>query len=68
MGRMNKNHKIMSTHNFVVFVHSFNLTSKNGLFVKQWSSEAEGKHLERHRVPDNKSDLNCVRKIVIHWL
>ncbi len=33
-----------------------------GLFVKQWSSEDKGKHLERHRVPDNKlevySDLN----------
>ena len=30
---------------------------EHGLFVKQWSSEAKGKHLaclERHRVPDNK--------------
>ncbi len=50
IGRLNKNHKIMST--FVVFVHSSDLTSKRGLFVKQWSSEAKGNHLERHRVPD----------------
>ncbi len=36
------------------FVHSSNLTSKRGLFVKQRSSKAKGNHLERHGVPDNK--------------
>ncbi len=58
-----------STHNFVVFVDSSNLTSRRGLFVKQWSSEAKGKHLERHRVPDNKwevySDPNKTDNILL---
>ena len=61
-----------STHNFVVFVYSSNLISKHGFFVKQWSSEAKGKHLDRHRVPDNKlevySDLNPSIKVTLTLL
>ncbi len=35
-----------------------------GLFVKQWSSEAQGKHLEKHRVPDNKLEVSLTLNVI----